>query len=902
MTIWRKINNLIFPGTKGMVALSHFLISAVSGIFLAIPFDVSDAGNSVVNIILFSPQTSFIRNIHYWSSQLFLIFTILHIYSHFVKKTEKKLRFQVWLRLSLSLFFVFYIMLSGFIVKGDTDGLQAQRILSGLLSSIPLFGNEISVFFTGREGSLNVIYLHHIATAGLVLLLVIYEHSGSIFSKAETFTSSLIMVILLSLLLTAPFHDGNNPVLKGPWYFVGLQEILHSLKKPFYAVIIIVFLLFIIVILPKLKNKLSIFTKKLLFAFGIIFIALTITGFYFRGENWSLIFPWQKNYHHMIYFPSFSFINPFEKPTQVNKLTDKKESCLICHNKMTGFSDSHQPQHIGCSSCHLGQPFLKGKNQAHKKMIKYPGNLENAKLTCGNTNCHPDISSRINNNIMTTNSGIISVDRFSFNEQSNPSVLSHISSLKNSKADIHLKNLCTQCHLGKVKDYYGPLSQMQTGGGCLACHLNYSAKNETELKSYYGKSSIKKGHLTHQHPSLNLKKGNEACFACHSRSGRISLSYEGWYESMHSENEVKNNQNYRILDDKRALYYIEADIHHQAGMMCIDCHNSYELMGDNKKHIHKEDQTQIQCSDCHQNPPYKIIKTSEIDKESAIIISLRGIKQKHFLKTSKSGIPIINTYIVNDTAYLTGKTNGKKYILKPPADACKNNAHENLTCEMCHTPRVSACIGCHNSFDKNIKGTNYLNGKKTKGKWTEYAGEFIVAAPTAGVSHINGNRKISPTMPGMVMTVKDENSKDSFFKRLYAPANPHNTIKPKANCKNCHNNPQTIGYGKGLLSFRINNSKVEIGFQPYYENNINDRLPADAWIGFLAPSKAPNSTRNYLQPMNIAEQKRMLLVSSCLFCHDENSKVMISSLINFDIQLKRRTGKCYPPSYYSRKN
>lgn len=63
-------------------------------------------------------------------------------------------------------------------------------------------------------------------------------------------------------------------------------------------------------------------------------------------------------------------------------------------------------------------------------MIKIPGNLENAKQTCGKVNCHPGISERVDSSLMSTMSGIISVNKFAFDEIKNPNGKFHIEKLK----------------------------------------------------------------------------------------------------------------------------------------------------------------------------------------------------------------------------------------------------------------------------------------------------------------------------------------------------------------------------------------------------------------------------------------------------------------------------------------
>ncbi len=46
---------------------------------------------------------------------------------------------------------------------------------------------------------------------------------------------------------------------------------------------------------------------------------------------------------------------------------------------MVGFEESHSPNLIGCSACHLGNPNKVNKDLAHKGLILIPGNFSNAK-------------------------------------------------------------------------------------------------------------------------------------------------------------------------------------------------------------------------------------------------------------------------------------------------------------------------------------------------------------------------------------------------------------------------------------------------------------------------------------------------------------------------------------------
>ena len=133
--------------------------------------------------------------------------------------------------------------------------------------------------------------------------------------------------------------------------------------------------------------------------------------------------------------------------------------------------------------------------------------------------------------------------------------------------------------------------------------------------------------------------------------------------------------------------------------------------------------------------------------------------------------------------------------------------------------------------------------------------------------------------------------------RMFAPSVPHTTSAKGRSCKSCHNNPVAIGYGRGKLSYKIINGKGVWEFIPSFVNDEHDGLPQDAWIGFLDSLSIGASTRTNARAFNIAEQKRILTVGACLTCHEENSKVMRQSLIDFTGMMKFLSDKCILPQW-----
>ena len=97
-----------------------------------------------------------------------------------------------------------------------------------------------------------------------------------------------VVCMFVSLIFNVPLHDGTNPVLKGPWYLIGLQEILHWSGTPLFAILFSIVTFVVLILVPKAQNL--IFKTALYFVF-IIYILVTLFALFFRGENWKLQLP-----------------------------------------------------------------------------------------------------------------------------------------------------------------------------------------------------------------------------------------------------------------------------------------------------------------------------------------------------------------------------------------------------------------------------------------------------------------------------------------------------------------------------------------------------------------------------------------------------------------------------------
>lgn len=887
--------------TAGWIALSSLLLCGLSGVLLAIPYDFTRAYRSVFQLLMFNPAGLFIRNMHYWSAQFFFIFTLLHIFDHFFKSTDTNVKSRrTWLILCIALLFLGYEMISGFMLKGDAAGLQARRIVGSMLESVPVLGKMLSSALTGTEDNWLIVYIQHVATGTILLVMAVYEHLKTFWPKLKTLVTVFLLLLPLSWMVRAPLGQEESNLLKGPWFFVGIQEMLHRSSHPVYIVALLFLILFLLYLLPVLSPGRRALVKKVLLAVSVLYLLLTLLVFLFRGGNWEWKVARESGNSKepgLVIDPVRFNTGPTPKTMAENS---KAESCLVCHGGMKGLSVSHNPSTTGCYVCHGGDPFSPGKEKAHKNMYRVPGDFSNVAQTCGTQSCHPEISGRVVNSLMATQSGIIAVDKFVFGEASTLNDSFHVRDLGHTAADTHLRNLCAGCHLGNEKKATGQAGWLERGGGCNACHLHYDKRAEESMKRMQLKSPAGSEEV---HPAIDIRVSDDRCRSCHSRSGRISLNYEGWNESALTQPGAPDTSRYRVLPDERLLERVQADIHHQKGMACIDCHTSAETMGDGGNHRHKEEALHVQCIDCHPTGKHVGEAIRDLpDRESRMVAWLRNYDAgNRVVLTARSRQPLLNTRVDSlGQIWLTGKITDRPHLCKPASAACsRGEGHRRLNCESCHTAWVPQCIGCHNAYEKQIPGFDLLTGEKRNGTWIEYAGNALAEPPVLGVSEKTESRIVT-AVPGMILTIDRESfekGKGQAFHRLYAPASAHTTQRKSRGCRSCHNDPLAIGFGRGELKYQISGGKGEWKFTPKFASSPGDGLPEDAWTGFLQEAAPPFATRDHLRPFSLAEQRAILTVGSCFTCHPEDSEVSGSMLTDFKKSLAGRSTRCVLPSW-----
>ncbi|MFQ6038036.1 MAG: menaquinol oxidoreductase [Candidatus Aminicenantales bacterium] len=124
-----------------------------------------------------------------------------------------------------------------------------------------------------------------------------------ILREITAFLLLIVVVCIVSLLVDAPLEELANPEktpnpAKAPWYFLGLQELLHYFPPIIGGVAIPVLIILSLILLPYLDRNPSTKLKErkvvvFIFTVSVLgIVILTVIGMFFRGEYWKWVWPW----------------------------------------------------------------------------------------------------------------------------------------------------------------------------------------------------------------------------------------------------------------------------------------------------------------------------------------------------------------------------------------------------------------------------------------------------------------------------------------------------------------------------------------------------------------------------------------------------------------------------------
>ena len=538
--------------------------------------------------------------------------------------------------------------------------------------------------------------------------------------------------------------------------------------------------------------------------------------------------------------------------------------CLRCHTNIENASQNMFGMNLDCVFCHGGYAYGVTKQAAHVQSngaalmdktvppfdedLEYqrflnPSNLRVVEESCAL--CHGTIVSDVTKSMMSTTAGHFAGGLYLNNVVDTktplygnkaitdddgyvPTAQGAVQSLSdlleydpNGDQSLYATHYaavpaqaCARCHLwSRGKGYRGATGAEGTyrADGCAACHMPYA--ND-------GLSQSADTAIDHNEPGhpishiLTRQVPTEQCLHCHHRGARIGLSFTGRAQmpprlpsgpgvTGTTDEKFNGNYHYAVSDTN------PPDVHHEAGLACIDCHVKAGIMGDGNIWGHMDQATKIECRSCHGLPSQAPTLT---DNDGAVLNNM-SVDQGtgDVILTSKiDGQPHV-------TPVLMEFLDSQSPSYNATAAAAMNHVHlkddGGLECYACHSSWVPNCYGCHFQRDERFMGQNLVTGNYEVGKVTTNnkifealrqfsygpnsegrAAPYLVACqPIADVTAPDGSKKLDYKMPV---------TSNGLSGLALNPVNPHTVRGPGEvrTCAECHRSPAALGMGSGNYS------------------------------------------------------------------------------------------------------
>ena len=321
----------------GGAATLMVLVQIVTGVLLNFSYEssLSAAYGSVQHIhydILFG---RLLRNLHHWAGHALIVIVFLHMLRVFLSSAYRGPRYLNWI-IGLGLFLLILLAnFSGYLLPWDQRAYWAVTIATSILEYVPGVGTALLELVRGGGdvGSATLRIFHTLHSGFLPLLLLFFmtwhfwkiRRAGGLFLQEsaksgpdsaapiatqlaarphlfvrEKTAAAVVMVALLypSIFFDAPLGALANPgmtpkMVKAPWYFIGLQELLIHVNPVVVVLVLLPLTAFFLLCFPLLKEDNIVGNRlvRLLFIGLVIgYAVLTITGLFLRGPGMQWVF------------------------------------------------------------------------------------------------------------------------------------------------------------------------------------------------------------------------------------------------------------------------------------------------------------------------------------------------------------------------------------------------------------------------------------------------------------------------------------------------------------------------------------------------------------------------------------------------------------------------------------
>ena len=322
----------------GLVSFFLFVVLTVTGLALMLYYvpHTSAAYRSMKDIEYAVSFGMLLRNAHRWAAHGMVAIVFLHMCRVFFTGAYKPPRELNWVVGVLLLLLTLALSFTGYLLPWDQLAYWAITVGTSIVAYFPVLGPQLRYLLLGGneigQAALLRFYVLHciilpLAMAGLVALhfwrvrkdggLSAAPHSSQrrvtawphlVFRELLVLVAVVAAVNAFALLLDAPLEQiadatrTPNPA-KAPWYFLGLQELVHY-GAIFGGVVVPTALVLALLALPYVDTQprgVGVWFARerrvanaLFAAVALGLVALTVIGTFFRGPNWGWVLPWTR--------------------------------------------------------------------------------------------------------------------------------------------------------------------------------------------------------------------------------------------------------------------------------------------------------------------------------------------------------------------------------------------------------------------------------------------------------------------------------------------------------------------------------------------------------------------------------------------------------------------------------
>ena len=254
----------------GSITLFLFAVQIVTGVLLVLYYqpDPETAYASVQRITGGEiPYGHLVRNVHLWSSDLFVVSVMVHLFTILARRSFRPPHELSWISGLISLVLGVGLAFTGAVLPWSEGAYANALVGSGLARNVPIVGESLMRFMRGGQdvgaGTLGHAFGFHVAALPAALTMLVAMHLFFLSRKpaalpdpkADTiplypdffvrqgvaFTGVTVLLMTLATFADRPLGAAADPRaapvgMRPPWYFLPFHQIVRAAPRELLGV------------------------------------------------------------------------------------------------------------------------------------------------------------------------------------------------------------------------------------------------------------------------------------------------------------------------------------------------------------------------------------------------------------------------------------------------------------------------------------------------------------------------------------------------------------------------------------------------------------------------------------------------------------------------------------------